>query len=178
MSDECWKDVKGHEGFYQVSNLGRIRSLDRRTYRGGTRWTVLSGKTLSPRLDTKGYPRTYLYGDGKPRNRAIHHLVLEAFVGPMPAGHEVAHCNGVRNDNRLDNLRYATRSENHLDKRKHGTMVCGERINFAKLQEGQVREIRSLREQGVTLREIGQRFGVSEGAVSMIANRKTWEHVE
>lgn len=114
-TQEQWLPVVGYEGLYEVSDHGMVRSLDTvkvdslgRTRRG-------TGKILSH--DTK--PNKYIYVNlkDKPRNRRayVHHLVLEAFIGPRPEGHEACHNNGDRTDNRLANLRWDTVSENRLD---------------------------------------------------------------
>lgn len=68
-----------------------------------------------------GYEQVKLYEDGTHRFRRVHHLVLEAFVGPRPAGMETRHLNGVRADNRLENLAWGTPTENAADKIRHGT---------------------------------------------------------
>lgn len=80
----------------------------------------ITGKPLTTR-DHNGYRSVNLCKKYKGRQAFVHRLVLEAFVGPCPAGMEVLHINGVRDDNRLENLRYGTRSENMRDALRHGT---------------------------------------------------------
>ena len=109
---EIWKNIPGYEGRYQVSNLGAVRSLDHpvRVVARGTEATRLSpGKLLRPGKMNSGHVTVAL---GKGNSRCVHQLVLEAFVGPRPKGHEVLHLNHNPSDNRLANLKYGTRSEN------------------------------------------------------------------
>jgi hypothetical protein len=98
---------------YEVSDLGRVRSLDRvivNNIHGGM-W-VRPGRILKPWMHSRGYPWVTLAGQKK---FAIHKLVLLAFVGPIPKGMIVRHLNDIKTDNRLANLRYGTHSENSFD---------------------------------------------------------------
>ena len=123
-TDETWKPVVGFEGFYEVSSLGRVRSLDR-VEKIRNRWgdmaRVKRGKILTP-----GIRRTYLTVDlrapGRPmRHYLVHRLVLEAFVGPAPEGKPLAlHWNDVPTDNRLENLRWGDEADNAVDAVRNG----------------------------------------------------------
>lgn len=110
---EQWRDVPGFEGQYQVSDQGRVRSLDHRV-RLFTRWgaetTRLSpGRVLRPGRKGDGHLTVAI---GKGNSRQVHQLVMEAFGGPCPDRHEVLHLNHTPTDNRFTNLRYGTRGEN------------------------------------------------------------------
>ena len=111
---ELWRDVPNYEDAYQVSNLGRVRSLP-----GGRR----HGKVLRPAPSGRGYPAVALCaGAGiKPKNHYVHHLVALAFIGPRPEGLDVCHTNGDMSDNRVENLRYDDVSGNMRDAVRHGT---------------------------------------------------------
>lgn len=112
---ENWKDVHGFEGRYEVSDLGRVRS-------SRTRTSTKKGKILRLQTTTGGYLRAYLYqGNRKYAYKRVHHLVLESFVGARPEGMESLHINGNETDNRKENLRWGTRSENTKDQVRHGT---------------------------------------------------------
>ena len=112
---EEWRAIVGYEGRYEVSDQGRVRSLDRVDSRGCKR----KGNIL--RLQP-GKPRPYPYVTlGHSDRRRVHRLVIEAFVGPCPPGTEVLHANDDPSDNRLSNLRYDTRSANILDRVRNGT---------------------------------------------------------
>lgn len=116
MTQEEWKPVIGYEGSYEVSNLGRVRSLDRINHRGST----LKGKILKP-SDTGRYYQNTLYKDAKGAKYLIHRLVLEAFVGPPGKNEQGCHNDGDSKNNHLSNLRWDTPSANNLDKVAHGT---------------------------------------------------------
>ena len=113
---EQWRSIPSAPG-YEVSDLGRVRGVDRVVMRGGRPMRV-RGRLLAPKMAGR---------DGRPRvqlgsaTRLIHHLVLEAFVGPRPSGTEACHNNGDKLDNRASNLRWDTRSSNMRDTVRHGT---------------------------------------------------------
>ena len=122
---ERWKDVVGFEGYYQVSDLGRVRSVDRVVRGGRGKPVKRKGKIrkLSPysRSSGSGHLAAHLYKEGVLMPVGVHRLVLAAWVGPCPEGCEVRHGpNGVT-DNSVGNLSYGTRSQNSLDQRRDGT---------------------------------------------------------
>jgi hypothetical protein len=125
---ETWKPVVGRETEYEVSDLGKVRSLDRswkQLGNGGKYYTRnQKGKMLKPGLASSGYPTVAL---GRGRTKTVHSLVAEAFIGPRPEGCEVRHKNGVRDDPRACNLEYGTRTENIYDAVKHGTWMSERR---------------------------------------------------
>lgn len=106
-----WKAVAGFEGLYRVSDEGQV---DTRNRRG--EWSPRAIHT-----DRNGYKRVTLSREGVKTNHLVHHLVLEAFVGPRPGGTECRHLNGQPGDSRLVNLQWGTPSENAYDKVRHGT---------------------------------------------------------
>lgn len=122
IDGEIWNPVAGWEGTYEVSNLGRVRGLDRVGY-GGVR---IMGRILRPiggMSKRVPYPLVALSRGGRQGERYyrfIHKLVLEAFVGPRPAGMEACHNNGDAKDNRLSNLRWDTHVSNMEDNFAHG----------------------------------------------------------
>ena len=119
MSEE-WRPVPGWE-YYEVSSLGRVRSLDKITPARGGGVQKKQGKVLRQQ-PVQGYLRVTVQGAGHRRTLKVHVLVLEAFVGPKPdVGQECRHLNGDSTDNRADNLMWGTRSENVLDQVFHGT---------------------------------------------------------
>lgn len=171
--EEEWRDAPGWEGIYQVANTGLIR--------GQYRYDKSVYNTLKPAL-VHGYLRINLKRDGRRKSYAIHRLVMLAFVGECPPGMEVNHKNGIRHDNRLENLEYVTPVENV----QHAIHVLGdanrprgERIGNAKLTEKQVREIRTLYIPGVIgIHRLAHRYGVTARAITLIIKRESWKHVE
>ena len=174
---EEWRDVVGYGGRYQVSNVGRVRTLERKYGRN---------KTVEPGLRkcqvNFGYSVVMLRRDGDFRSRRVHRLVLEAFVGPCPDGHETRHLNGHKLDNRVKNLAWGTRSENARDKIRHGTSLKGRRSwvswENAILTEDDVREIRSLDGTTISTAELGSRYGVSGMTIANVIARRAWQRVE
>ena len=172
---ERWKAIPDFPG-YEVSDLGRVRSVARACRApqcGGERRVpekILKGSAWGP------YLAVTLFSDGERVRRNIQWLVLETFVGPRPGGKEACHNNGKPHDNRLENLRWDTRSGNFADKVLHGTHQRGERHGRAKLAEADARAIKSLKGQ-VAQREIAAWFGMSESAVGMIQSGRTWRHL-
>lgn len=125
---ERWLPVVGHEGFYEVSDLGRVRSVDRQVLRDGPQykephWVTYRSRVLALSRQKHGYIGVLLWKDNRYKNLRVHRLVLRAFIGPCPAGKESLHGNGQRDDNRLANLRYGTSAENHQDRVRHGTAM-------------------------------------------------------
>lgn len=117
--EEEWKSISGYEG-YEVSNCGRVRSLDRTIHSKNGRYRLHKGRVLKQKKSKKGYLRVNLCGEDGTKTKSIHRLVLEAFIGPCPADMETRHLNGDPADNRLANLRYGTHGENILDIVRHG----------------------------------------------------------
>lgn len=112
---ENWRAIPGYVGLYEVSDLGRVRSIDRVLPR---RWR---GRLLAPISMPSGYRVATLWRDGKQRTWLVHRLVLLAFVGESPAGHEALHLNGDNSNNALGNLAWGTHSENQFNQVAHGT---------------------------------------------------------
>lgn len=164
-----WRPVPDFEGRYEVSDSGTIRSL---TSGGGIRRTP---KIKKPSLNRGGYHMVVLGNRQRCKGWTIHRLVLTAFVGPMPSNIDGCHNNGIRTDNRLENLRWATRAENEADKIAHGTKTVGEKNGFSKLTSSQVRKIRSL-EGKMSQREIAEEVGATQQNVSCIIRGKTWSN--
>jgi NUMOD4 motif/HNH endonuclease len=179
LPDETWMPVISWKGFYEVSDLGRVRSLDREVLRQGSWYRGpqimrTKGKILAPSFDTFGYPmvKLKLKAEGRVELHRIHSLVMEAFVGPRPEGLVVAHNDGVPANPHLKNLRYDTPAGNVADKKQHGTHTCGEVHSRAKLTQAEVEEIRSI--VGVPQSKIAARFGITQPHVSALRTGRRW----
>jgi hypothetical protein len=136
---ETWKAVSGYEGLYEVSDLGRVRSRDRAVPHRSLGQITLKGKVLKPYRNRYGYPVVSLSREGRVvRGRAVHRIVLDAFVGSRREGMEACHGDGNKTNNRLSNLRWDTSSENKFDVVRHGThaMVLRERCPRGHLLDG------------------------------------------
>lgn len=110
----------GYEGFYEVSDLGWVRSVDRVVIRSNGAPQTVRGKVLSPWRGQTGRCVVNLSKGGPPKGHYIHRLVLEAFWGPCPDGHVACHYDDDSSNNHLDNLRWDTRSGNEYDKVRNG----------------------------------------------------------
>lgn len=115
MTWEEWHAVIGYEGCYEVSNLGRVRSLDRSDGR-----RHIKGRVLKARRLPNGRQRVSLSKEGRIVDAYIYRLVLEAFVGPCPPGMEALHWDDDPNNNALYNLRWGTRTDNMRDMSRNG----------------------------------------------------------
>lgn len=176
---EIWRDIPGYVGFYQVSNEGRVRTLDRAV----SDLYVLSGvripksKNGGIRPLNTGYAGrlgVMLCAYGVTKRFQVHRLVLMAFVGMPPEGTECRHLDGNHLNNRLENLVWGTHTENMRDKTGHGTQMLGENHHKAKLTEDDVREIRAA---NATTRALARVYGVSQVTIHHIRTRKLWKHV-
>ncbi len=167
---EVWKDVADYTGYYQVSNLGQVRSIPRKYTRGGI---------LKPIPNKLGYCLVSLARNGTSRRFQVHRLVMRAFVGDCPQGMVVNHLNGKPGDNRLENLEYCTQSQNVLySYRVLGRDSRGSRNGYAKLTDDDVVEIRRMYAAGsTTQKEIATKFGICRSMVTRIVNRVIWRHI-
>jgi hypothetical protein len=161
---------------YSVDTAGRVFSQQRPG--------VLYRKQLRPSPQYRGHMAVCL---GRGKTRFIHRLVLEAFVGPCPAGLKGCHKDGDPADNRLDNLRWGTRRSNYEDSVRHGTAYLvrgshvGEDNHVAVLNEPLVRAIMQVRlETGLGAKGIARLLGLDErlrGAIDGVIRGQSWNHV-
>lgn len=176
---EQWRNVAGFDG-YQVSDHGRVRSLDRAVACGyGVGFQLRKGRVLKP-VGLQGYRRVGLHSCGKGKYLRVHRLVAAAFLGDSVL--QVNHKNGVRDDNRLENLEWVTQSENTQHSYdvlgNKAKAMKGEEHGRSKLTEANVLEIRErYASGGIFQRELAAEFSVSRMAVSHIVNRKLWKHI-
>lgn len=117
LPGEEWRPLPGTSEAYGVSNLGRVRSVPRLDRAG----RPLAGRILAQSTHPHGYRYLALIIDGKRQRWRVHQLVAGLFIGPRPAGLDVCHNDGDPSNNRVENLRYDTASENNLDAVRHGT---------------------------------------------------------
>ena len=160
MSEEIeWRDVKGFEGFYQVSNTGRVRSLDRHN---GVR--VFKGRELSPHKSSEGKPLVSLRGLTK-RDIVVHQLVAQTFLPPVEGFRTVRHIDGDGTNNHVNNLEWIVNI--HKTRPLKG---LAKKLNSIK-----VAEIRALIAKGESLTKIADRYQVDLSMISRIKNNKAWK---
>lgn len=111
---EIWKDIPEYEGYYQVSNLGRLKSLKRVVCRSDGSFHTLKEKVLKPSINGVGYLETILSKDGKKKSFKIHQLVAMAFLGHTPCGYKIVvdHVNNDKLNNKVENLQLTTTRHN------------------------------------------------------------------
>ena len=160
-SIEIWRSIPGYPP-YEASNMGGIRNR-----RG----------VLGQRYDEDGYKRVRLVVDGGRRvRRGVHTLVLLAFVGVPPDGHQARHKRkDSKDDNRLVNLHWGTARDNQRDRASHGTANCGENHNKAKLTYKQAEEIRELRKT-MSTKAISEQYGVHQRTIQRLIAGTTWSN--
>ena len=116
---EVWKDIKGYEGLYQISNYGIIRSLDRLRNNGISGKYIQKGRIMEPFI-TRGYYQVVLRKDGKYKHHNVHRLVAINFIDNKENKPQVNHINGNKLDNTVENLEWCTQSENQIHAYKKG----------------------------------------------------------
>ena len=176
---EQWKDIPGYAGLYQVSNMGNVKSLDRRVDNGQGGTNIVQERILKPICSTNGYAHVSPSRNGKVKNCLVHRLVLMTFNRMPEDGEGCNHINGVKDDNRIENLEWTTQLENI----RHAIDVLGkdtkgEGNGHSKLTEADVLEIRKLHATGRYLqRELGKMFGVDKTTIGCMVRRDTWTHI-
>ena len=153
---------------YFVSDLGRVLSMR----------VSSPGVLLQPWADRDGYQHVgIINSEGASKRYAVHRLVMFAFEGGPPSlGFVVAHGNGIRSDNRLPNLRWATQAENLKDMHEHGTSFVGERHPRASITADKAAEIKRVLAFTFTLSHTAELCGVSRHVVADISAGKSWRH--
>jgi len=166
-----WRAIPDWEGRYEVSDTGQVRSVDRRVRDARGYDVFMRGQPIKSRL-VRGYPQVNLMRPGKTWSAKVHTLVLLAFVGQRPDGHEARHLNGDRTDNRLENLRWGTREENDADRVKHNSLkgTNNARVKLTAFQAFMLRESSS----EITNGELARNFGVTSGTISCIRRGINW----
>lgn len=174
--EEVWKDIEGYEGLYQVSNLGRVKSLEKIVLNKGS-------KILKPEIILKtgfsrdGYPLTTISKNNKTRTFRINRLVAQAFI-PNPENKDtVNHKNGIKTDNRVENLEWNTRSENVLHAYKYGLKISvkGEKHYASKITEKDALDIKY--NKGLSAKDAAKTYGITLSMVFQIRRGVKWKHI-
>jgi hypothetical protein len=163
LSEEEWRPVVGFEGWYEVSDLGRVR-------RAASGPHTRVGYVLKPVRLPSGRLMLHLSAGGRRyRNRKIHHLVALAFIGPRPPGCGINHVDGDVTNNRATNLEWVTQRENEDHAVRNGLKASGDRVGTAKLTQEQVIGIARSYVRGVTSqKELAARNDIAQTTVSRI----------
>ncbi|NMH83265.1 NUMOD4 domain-containing protein [Heyndrickxia coagulans] len=177
---ETWADILGFKGFYQVSDYGRVRSLDRLVWNKANQcYQKTKGQILKGKITRHGYVEVYLSDkNNKKHYLLVHRIVAEAFISNPVNKPQVNHLNGVKTDNRAANLEWSTRKENVEHALKTGLTKVGSESTSAKLTDEQVMEIRKLfGTKKYSFSELGRMFSVDGAGIGRIVKGQTWKHL-
>ena len=170
---EEWKEVKGFENYYIISNLGNIKRIEGSSH--------LKPKILNQTPDKDGYKRVNLKVKQKSNTKIVHRLLMETFIDNPLNKPQVNHINGIKSDNRLINLEWCTLSENRIhsysNNLQNGINRQGVKNNFNKLKENEVLEIRNLynKKLGFTYKFLSIKYNVSETCILHIIKKNNWK---
>jgi hypothetical protein len=177
-----WKDVPGYEGYYQVNNLGQVKGLERLVPHhrpNGTIIAKIKERLLSPCIH-KGYASVHLTKNCIGKVEKVHKLVALAFIENPESKKYINHINGIKNDNRLENLEWVTPKENSRHAINNNLFIpysfIGTNNPKNKLKEEDIIYIRNNNKE-YSLNELSEKYKVSANTISHIIRRKTWKHV-
>lgn len=182
MQMEIWKEIKGYEGYYEVSSAGNVRRVGRHF-----RKDILFPERLDVPIIMKQHLSRCGYlmvpvSKGKTKHVTVHRLMAIAFIdNPDPSTKTIVnHINGIKSDNRIENLEWCTYKENtiHGWKNKLNRPNIGEANGGSKLSEDDVRNIRRLFDKKMRIRDVMSLYGMSRSCITDIKTRVSWAHVK
>lgn len=172
-----WRDVEGYEGLYQVSDDGEVKSLSRVVDFGKSK--AVRKERIMKQSIGRGYKKVSLSKCGVQTNFAVHRLVAQAFIDNPTSLPQVNHIDGVKTNNRVQNLEWC--NAKHNTRHAHLIGLCkpasGENQGHSKLTTLQVLDALEMRRQGMTFAEIAKKVGCIASNVEMIVAGKTWRSV-
>ena len=173
---EIWRDIKGFEGLYQVSNKGNVKSLSRPSW---NRFKFVQTKETILKPSKGEYLRVKLYDkNNKSKNFAVHRLVCLTFLERIKGKNFVNHKNGDKYDNRLENLEWCTKSENTLHSFRNGfqTPIVGSNHSNSKLDESKAKKIK-YGHSDLTQSQIAKIYGIDRSKVYQIRKGISCKHI-
>lgn len=174
-----WIEINGYEGYYCINEIGTIKSLERviKINYGTDNFRLIKEKIIKESTDKNGYLLTKLSINGIRKTYKVHRLVASHFIDNPNNKPEVNHKNGIKDDNRVENLEWSTSKENSIHARETGLTHVGEKIYCSKLTNDDVLNIVKLRNEGKKLKEISMLYPVGFKTISKIVNGDRWSHI-
>jgi hypothetical protein len=177
--EEIWKEIPGYEGYYEVSNHGQVRSLDR-MIKNKKGFYLKKGQIIKPHIWGHGYNRISLHKNRKYTRHSVHILVANVYITKIKDKPIINHKDGNKINNHVDNLEWVTHQENRLHAAKTGLNKgpIGEKQHLSKLTRDDVVQIRKLRNSGIEYGEISKLYNVTKMTIRCACTGKTWKHVD
>lgn len=177
MENEIWKPVKGYENLYEVSNNGAVKTLPRTIevscHKNFTRLHPISAKLKIPRIGKNGYMTVALIRENKTYNTYLHRIIGEAFIKKPDGSNVINHKNGIKTDNRLDNLEWVTSSINN----QHAIDTRLRKPAKACIDESIALKINEMKAQKYSNEKVAKILGLSEYSVAQFANGKSYKYL-
>jgi len=181
---EQWKTIPGFSGIYQISNYGKVKSLNHKVYHSDGKNRIQKGRVLKQFQRGKGYKKDNGYlsvsltFNGKKNTFSVHRLVALAFVENPKGKPQVNHKDGNKQNNLYTNLEWVTNRENliHAYNNNLISINYGEKHHMSKLSKKDVLQIRSLSNNGVSGSDLSKKYKISQTSISNIINFKTYKH--
>ena len=175
---EIWKGIPGWE-YYEASNLGRIRSLDRYPFYKDNRKRFLKGRILKATANNRGYYYVTLCEDGvKNKKELVHRLVATTFLHNPEKKRQINHIDGHPKNNHVSNLEWCSNIENSQHAWDNNYYPRGEKHYSAKITDDEALEIRNLyAKKTFKQKELAKMYGVSKSNISAIVLRKSFKHI-
>lgn len=179
---EIWRDIENYESYYQISNYGRVKSLDRIIIRSDNKKQFVKSRIMKSFLTKQYYWRVSLRKNGTIKKYNVHRLVAQAFIKNSKNKPEVNHKNGIKFDNYFKNLEWATSSENTIHAVKTGLQkACkGEACYITKLTTQQVKEIKKelkIPYWGLN-KFLATKYNISRSSIKEIKANRNWKHIK
>jgi hypothetical protein len=170
---EVWKDIEGYEGLYQVSNLGRVKSLQRSVYHPIKKIQKIPEKILISDI-RRGYHTVSFCKNGTKKSFLVHRLVAKNFVEKIIEKKEVNHIDGNKQNNNWSNLEWVTSSENQIHAVKNNLQKSGSESSNSKLDDLSVKKIRI---SDLSYKKLAELYNVSKSCIYLIKKHRTYKSI-
>jgi hypothetical protein len=170
---EIWKDIPNYEGIYQVSNFGNFKSYERIVFYNNKK-AIRKSKILNLRESKAGYLYTVFSVNKERKTIKPHRIVAKVFVDNPLNKPCVNHINGIKTDNRVENLEWVTHSENTKHAFNNGLKkgISGEKSHYSKIKLNDVFDIRN---SNLSTKELSEKYKISQSQINRIKNKLNWK---